>query len=85
LNNRFNIFDQKPFHPYHVKLVLACCILHNWILGFSLDELVLDEEDVQPDDIDVGHGVESTNNAAWKNNMMEWEEAMWEDRSHVAI
>ena len=34
LKNRFKILDQKPFHPYptQVKLVLACCILHNWIL-----------------------------------------------------
>jgi hypothetical protein len=32
--NRFRILDNKPFHPYktQVKLVLACCILHNWIL-----------------------------------------------------
>nr|XP_040254251.1 protein ALP1-like [Aegilops tauschii subsp. strangulata] len=34
LKNRFKILDQKPFHPYstQVQLVLACCILHNWIL-----------------------------------------------------
>jgi hypothetical protein len=31
LKIRFKIFDQKPFHtfPTQVKLVLACCILHN--------------------------------------------------------
>jgi hypothetical protein len=31
LKNRFRILDNKPFHPYktQVKLVLACCILHN--------------------------------------------------------
>ena len=31
LKNRFKILDQKPFHPFptQVKLVLACCILHN--------------------------------------------------------
>src|SRR5664279_2691017 len=49
LKNRFKILDQKPFHPFEtqVKLVLACCILHNWIL---------DEEDVMPDlGEDLGH------------------------------
>ena len=32
LKNRFKILDQKPFHTFdtQVKLVLACCILHNW-------------------------------------------------------
>ena len=31
LKNRFRILDNKRFHPYktQVKLVLACCILHN--------------------------------------------------------
>jgi hypothetical protein len=35
LKNRFRILDNKPFHPFktQVKLVLAYCILHNWILG----------------------------------------------------
>jgi hypothetical protein len=40
LKGRFRIIDNKPFHKYktQVKLVLACCILHNWIIGFGLDE-----------------------------------------------
>lgn len=31
LKNRFKVLDQKPFHTFdtQVKLVLACCILHN--------------------------------------------------------
>lgn len=35
LKNRFKILDQKPFHPFptEVRLVLARCILHNWILN----------------------------------------------------
>ena len=42
LKNRFMILDNKPFHPYktQVKLVLACCILHNWILRHGQDEHV---------------------------------------------
>ena len=27
-----------------MKLVVACAILHNWILGFGIDEVVPDEE-----------------------------------------
>jgi hypothetical protein len=46
LKGRFRILDKKPFHTYkiQVKLVLACCILHNWILGFGTDEIVPLEE-----------------------------------------
>ena len=38
LKNRFKILYNKPFHPYktQVKLVLACCILQNWILHHGL-------------------------------------------------
>jgi hypothetical protein len=46
LKGRFKIIDNKSFHKYNtqVKLVLACCILHNWIIGFGLDEIVPGEE-----------------------------------------
>ena len=42
LKNRFRILDNKHFHPYktQVKLVLAYCILHNWILRHGQDEHV---------------------------------------------
>ncbi|XP_051216321.1 protein ALP1-like [Lolium perenne] len=66
LKNRFKILDQKPFHTFstQVKLVLACCILHNWILGWGVDSLFPDENEVHPDEIDVGHGVVATDNMA---------------------
>jgi hypothetical protein len=58
LKNIFRILDNKPFHPYktQVKLVLACCILHNWILGFGIDQVVPAEEGftgTQPDPLDT--------------------------------
>ena len=42
LKNRFRILDNKPFHKYkaQVKLVQACYILRNWILGFGVDPVV---------------------------------------------
>ena len=50
LKNRFMILDNKSFHPYktQVKLVLACCILHNWILRHGQDEHVLVESTWTP-------------------------------------
>jgi hypothetical protein len=46
LKNQFRILENKPFHNYktQVKLVLACAILHNWILGFGIDVVVPIEE-----------------------------------------
>ncbi|XBI08521.1 hypothetical protein VPH35_136243 [Triticum aestivum] len=83
LKNGFEILDQKQFHPYptQVKLVLTCCIIHNWILQWGVDEFVLEEEDVTPDEvISSGHGVEAFDNEAWKNKRMEWAQAMWDNR-----
>jgi hypothetical protein len=47
LKNRYSILHNKPFHPYktQVKLVLACCILHNWILRHGEDDHVPPEDD----------------------------------------
>jgi hypothetical protein len=60
LKNRFKILDQKSFHtfPTQVKLVLACCILHNWILGWGEDEYVPNVDDITPDGDDSGYGIE---------------------------
>jgi hypothetical protein len=46
LKGRFRILDNKPFYKYRtqVKLVVACAILHNWILGFGINEVVPNEE-----------------------------------------
>ena len=68
-----------------MKLVLAYCILHNWILGWGFDEHVPDEADVTPDDIDLGHGVAADDNEAWKSKRMEWAKSMWVDRGNARI
>ena len=89
LKNRFKILDQKPFHPFEtqVKLVLACCILHNWILGWGIDEYFPDEDDVTPDDDDddVGHGVDAHGQETWKNLRMEWATAMWNAKGDTSV
>ncbi|XP_034601156.1 protein ALP1-like [Setaria viridis] len=74
LKNRFRIIDNKPFHPYktQVKLVLACCILHNWILGHGVDEVVPTEFSWVPNNNDSpGHGVQMDDNVVWAQRMAE--------------
>ena len=68
LKNRFRILDNKPFHPYktQVKLVLACCILHNQIIGHGLDECYPPEATWEPNNnIPDDHSVHVFDNAAW--------------------
>jgi hypothetical protein len=85
LKNRFKILDQKPFHtfPTQVKPVLACCILHNWILGWGEDDYVPDEAEITPNDVEVGHGVEQGNTQVWKNKRNKWAQSTWLHRNDV--
>src|SRR4051794_36810211 len=73
LNNRFKILDQKPFDTFEtqVKLFLACCILHNWILGWGEDDFFQEVDTF--DDAETGHGVEAGDSEAWKEKRVEWE------------
>lgn len=88
LKNRFKILDQKPFHsfPTQVKLVLASCILHNWILQFGADEYFPAEEDVVPDENDTngGHGVAQNDCSAWKSRH-QWALDIWAMRGNYRI
>jgi hypothetical protein len=63
-NQRFKVLDQKPVHTYYdqVNLDLACCIIHNWILGWGKYEY-FQVRDV-PDEVEIGHGLEAGNNEA---------------------
>ena len=88
LKNRFRILNNKPYHPFktQVKLVLACCILHNWIICHGQDEVFPDEATWEPNSSSTGpgHGNE-TDNVAWVNRRDEIANQMWNNRgtSHV--
>jgi len=83
LKNRFKILYNKPFHPYktQVKLVIACCILHNWILRHGQDEHVLTEENWAPNmhDEAAPHDL-ATDNNAWAAQRDAWAAQMWQNR-----
>jgi hypothetical protein len=89
LKNRFRILDNKPFHPYktQVQLVLACCILHNWILDHGQDEVFPDESTWEPNCNTSSHldGTDVVDNVAWGNKRDEMANLMWTNRgnSHV--
>ncbi|TVU51140.1 hypothetical protein EJB05_02548, partial [Eragrostis curvula] len=84
LKGRFRILDNKPFHPYktQVKLVLACCILHNWILRHGKDEVFPEEATWEPntEGISGSHALPSEDNAAWGSRRDEIANQMWNNR-----
>jgi hypothetical protein len=68
LKNRFKILYNKPFHPYktQVHLVLACCILYNWILRHGEDEHFPHEDNWAPNEhVEAAPHDLATNNNAW--------------------
>jgi hypothetical protein len=89
LKNRFRILDNKPFHPYktQVKLVLACCIIHNWIVGHGEDEVFPLEENWEPNPTnnEPGPHAHLEDNVAWAMKRDEFATIMWANRgtSHV--
>nr|XP_051202500.1 protein ALP1-like [Lolium perenne] len=71
LKNMFKVLDQIPFHTFvtQVKLVIACCILHNWILGWGVDDFF--QEVVICDEVETDHGMEVGDNEVWKEKRQE--------------
>ena len=45
LKDRFKILTPHPFLPFktQVRIVLACCILHNYIVGVDPNDKILHE------------------------------------------
>jgi hypothetical protein len=85
LKGRFRIMDNKLFHPYpsQVKIVLACCILHNWILGFGVDEVIPRDDFIPPPSHNQSfptHVAMSQEVRAWSAQRDQWALAMWENR-----
>ena len=86
LKNRFKILYNKPFHPYkiQVKLVLACCILHNWILKYGVDEIIPPEENWVPNPLSPqGPSDNDMDNITWAAKRDTWANHMWETKNEV--
>jgi hypothetical protein len=74
--------DSKHFHLYktQVKIVLACCILHNWILRHGFDEHVPDENTWEPNIRDNGEEDRVLDNATWAAKREAWATQMWQHK-----
>ncbi|WVZ49266.1 hypothetical protein U9M48_000640 [Paspalum notatum var. saurae] len=88
LKNRFKILYNKPFHPYktQVKLVLAYCILHNWILRHGHDEHVPSEATWAPNNNDAASPNDvHLDNASLAQQRDTWAEQMWQNRGSSRV
>ncbi|KAK3159634.1 hypothetical protein QOZ80_1BG0049090 [Eleusine coracana subsp. coracana] len=51
LKRRFKILDDAiPFFPFpaQVDIIIACCIIHNWVLSQGTDRFILPENNWTP-------------------------------------
>ena len=51
LKRRFKILDDAtPFFPFstQVDIVVACCIMHNWVLQDGFDDFIIQETNYIP-------------------------------------
>ena len=54
LKRRFKILDDAtPFFPFttQVDIVLACCILHNWIISHGADQFIQSDIEAAPNSV----------------------------------
>ncbi|XP_025813055.1 uncharacterized protein LOC112890368 [Panicum hallii] len=83
LKRRFKILDDAtPFFPFstQVEIVVACCIIHNWVIQDGGDDFIIDasEELATINHHTSSHG-QAAEHAFMVNFKQELANAMWED------
>jgi hypothetical protein len=86
LKRRFKILnDATLFFSFftQVKIVVACCIIHNWVLEDGGDEFIISEDEAMPS---ITHQSSSHGQAMEHVFMVhlrqEIANSMWEDRQN---
>ena len=86
LKRKFKILDDAtPFFPFstQVDIVVACCIMHNWVLQDGLDEFIIPETNYIPNH---NYADSSSGQASEHQHMVNFRQgianAMWQDRQN---
>ncbi|KAI4971085.1 hypothetical protein ZWY2020_001999 [Hordeum vulgare] len=86
LKRRFKILDDAtPFflYPTQVDIVMACCIIHNWVINDGIDEYIIPEDEWVPN---ITHASSSSGQAHEHAYMANFRQGladqMWEDRQN---
>jgi hypothetical protein len=83
LKNRFKILDDaKPFFSFltQVDIVVACCIIHNWVINDGIDEFIIPEDAWVAN---INHATTTSGQASEHTQMVNFRQGianqMWED------
>jgi hypothetical protein len=86
LKRRFKILDDAiPFFsfPTQVEIVVASCIIHNWVIKDGGDEFIIPEDEERTT---ITHQTstheQATDHVFMVNFRQEIDNVMWEDREH---
>ena len=85
LKRRFKILDDStPFFPYptQVDIVVACCIIHNWVIQDGGDELIIDENNWIPLTYASTSSGQARDHEFMVNFRQQIANHMWEDRQN---
>jgi hypothetical protein len=87
LKKRFRVLGAEPFWSFEtqVEVVLACCVLHNHIMGVDPDDPIMGDTTSEVDSQRIVHQTHQTRREAqeesreWNDKRDEISEAMWTD------
>ncbi|WVZ50451.1 hypothetical protein U9M48_001702 [Paspalum notatum var. saurae] len=86
LKRRFKILDDAtPYFPFttQVEIVVACCIIHNWVIQDGSDEFIIPEQNWMPT---YSHASSSSGQEREHTFMVNFRQEianrMWEDRQN---
>jgi len=85
LKKRFRVLDAEPFWEFNtqVKVVLVCCVLHNFLRGIDPNDQIMREVDREfSRDIHrprLSQREEREENLVWKTKRDAIANAMWQD------
>jgi hypothetical protein len=69
-----------------MKLVISCCIFHNWIIDHGIEEVILAEASWVPNNNGPhGHAIPVDDNVAWAAIRDECANHMWSNRGNMRI
>jgi hypothetical protein len=82
VKRRFKILDDAtPFFPFktQVDIVVACCIIHNWIIQDGSDELIIQESNWPIQQHSTSSSGQASEHAFIVNFRQQIANQMWED------
>jgi hypothetical protein len=82
VKRRFKIlYDATPFFPFktQVDIVVACCIIHNWVIQDGSDELIIQESNWSIQQHSTSSSGKASEHAFLVNFRQQIANQMWED------